>query len=120
MLTIEEIKNLKTLGKRKWGNSLIHFLQEKFNDNLSSESVCNFLAETHQIELSPDCLNKLKSKYIFVSQVANVQTKSSKELPVEVRLKIEQKKENTTAENLYQKIYQQEKSKYEFDLGDDF
>jgi transcriptional regulatory protein LevR len=120
MLTIEEIKKLKTLGKRKWGNSLIHFLKDKFIENLSSESICNFLAESYQIELSPNCLNKLRSKYFFIEQHTNIQSSKPIEAKEDDKLKIVQKKDYSNAESLYQKIYPHEKPKNEFDLGDDF
>jgi GTPase Era involved in 16S rRNA processing len=121
MLTIEEIKTRKKLGKRKWGFSLILLLIDQFDDNLPSEAICNELSQNHQFEISPDALAHVKARHYskvkkFMEQVAEQTLKSSETYVSQ----IVQKEEISTAELLYEKIYQKKNSIIEFDLGKDF
>lgn len=121
MLTIEEIKNRKKLGKRKWGFSLILLLLDKFDDNYPYEAICNELSEKHQFEISPDSLAHIKARYY--SSIKNFLEQVTEQTPKTLEIsepKIVHKSEESMAENLYQKMYKKNKNKNEFDLGRDF
>jgi hypothetical protein len=121
MLTIDEIKNRKNLGKRKWGFSLILLLIDKFDDNLPYEAICNELSQNHQFEISPDGLAHIKARHYTkvkkLMEQLTVQKSKSYETPEH---KVVQKGEVSNAEILYNKIYQKKNSNNEFDLGRDF
>lgn len=120
MLTIEEIKQRKIDGKRKWGSSLILLLKDKLDEDLPIDVLVQFLKETFNFSLTVGDLYQLKAKYYvsktkgnFEPNFQNVIQNTSKQGDISIE-------QNSDAEKMYQAIYKTESQKIAFDLGKDF
>ncbi len=63
MLTIEEIKQRKSAGKRKWRKSLLPFIKPLFDENIAMDTIVKFLLETYDFVISEDGLYQIKFRY---------------------------------------------------------
>jgi IS30 family transposase len=112
MLTIEEIKKRQKDGKRKWRSSIMPFIQEKLDEDMSAEYIVDFLSETYGLTVSIGILYQIKSKYYRKVSLAPFSKTLISPLP--------QKTENSFANLLHQNMYDAEKEKSVFDFGDEF
>lgn len=65
MRTIEEIRQRKIEGKKKWGKDLLEFITPYVDDGRTYEEIAIILANDYDIQINPLSLANLKSKYKY-------------------------------------------------------
>lgn len=123
MLTMDEIKQRKAEGKRKWRSSLLPFIKPLFDENMPVDAIVQFLTKTYDLHISEEILYQIKFRYYKVEQRAiknaNHQ-KSNENNLIERDLLIEQNQESPKAKQLFAQMNATNKKTNEFDFGDDF
>ncbi len=123
MLTIDEIKQRKLAGKRKWRKSLLPFIKPLFDENMPMDAIAKFLLETYNFAISEEVLYQIKFRYY------NTEKSTKKILEPTLILKnnskgiqssIEQNQESPTAEKLFAQMKLANQKTNEFDFGNDF
>ncbi|MEA5402958.1 hypothetical protein VB776_08535 [Arcicella sp. DC2W] len=123
MLTIEEIKQRKAAGKRKWGKSLLLFIKPLFDENIAMDTIVKFLLETYNFVISEDGLYQIKFRYYNAEKNAKKMINPKlviKNNSKSIHSNIEQNQESETAEKIFSQMKQVNQKTNEFNFGNDF
>jgi hypothetical protein len=64
MIHLDEIKQLREKGKRKYGKALLYYIEPKINAGYSYLSIVKWLKEEHDIVTTENAIGKLRLKYL--------------------------------------------------------
>ncbi len=80
--TIEEIKQMKNTGARRWGNLLAPYCKEYFEANLPIAYIRTRLYELYELQVSTDTIKALKKQYKQALKPTNTADLPIKSVPL--------------------------------------
>ncbi len=123
MLSIDDIKQRKSAGKRKWRKSLHPFIKPLFDKIMPMDAITKFLLEAYNFAIPKEVLSQIKFRYYNAEKSAKKMLDSKLVLKNNgkgIQSNIEQNQESTTAEKLFSQMKLANQKTNVFDFWDDF